>query len=182
MRAVLVTLMCVGVGAFLAGNLGCQNETTKTASGKSDHSHEGDDHEHGDHEHGDDGHSHKEGDHADGHSHELGPKGGHIFSFADGKGAGEWAHADSEEKVTVYLLDETKKELKPVAFTKVYIVRKSGDKVKEFELTPVDATDGKAAAFERVDKALLAAMNLGVELVVETEDGKMTAEIEPHHH
>ncbi len=170
-----LTLLLAVCGLFgIATSAGCENTDSTTANKTADHGH--DHEEDGSHSHDDDGHDHAA------HAEEFGPKGGHVIAFDDSKGFAEWTHNDNEDKVTVYLLDETKKSLQPAAVTKAYFTSKSGDKSKEFELTATDAVDGKAATFERTDKALLVALNLGVDLTLETADGSMKIFIKPHVH
>jgi len=165
------------VGLWLAlvfavsGLTGC-GDTTKpkdakqTSGGSHDHDH---DHDHGD-EHDD-------------HAHAMGPKGGHVIKFDDNKGWAAWDHKDNEDKVIVYLLSDDHKELKGRKVTKAYFVATSGDQRKEFALTATDAdAEGVASTFECVDKALLAATQIGTELIVETADGQLHVKIEAHHH
>ncbi len=160
----------------VAGLTGCTNapgpdSAKKTSGGDHDHDH---DHEEGhDHDH----------DHDHDHAHEMGPLGGHVIKFNDDKGWGAWDHKDNEDKVLVYLLSADRKKLEGRQVTKAYFVAKSGDQTKEFELTATDANaEGVASTFERVDKALLAAVQIGTELIIETADGQLKVEIEPHVH
>lgn len=174
-----IVLMVIGV-IGLTGLTGCPTPT-ETGGGTSntsggDHSHdEGHDH---DHDHGD----HDHGDHDD-HAHAMGPKGGHVIKFDDGKGYAAWDHKDNEDRVIVYLLSDDQHELKGRKVTKAYFVATSGDQRKEFELTPTDAdAEGVASTFERVDKALLAAVQIGTELIIETPEGELKVAIAPHVH
>jgi hypothetical protein len=109
--------------------------------------------------------------------------GGHVVKLDDNKGFVAWDHKDNEDKVIVYLLSEDRKQLQGRKVTKAYFVATSGDQRKEFELAPVNAdADGVASTFERVDKALLAAVQIGTELIFETPDGQMRVAIEAHVH
>jgi hypothetical protein len=158
----------------VAGLVGCDS-AAKPKDAKQTSGPAKDDHDHGDHDHGD--HDH------DDHAHEMGPKGGHVVKFDDNKGWAAWDHKDNEDKVIVYLLSEDRKELQGRKVTKAYFVAKSGDQQKEFELTATDANaEGVASTFERVDKTLLAATQIGTELIVETAEGKLHVAIEAHHH
>lgn len=175
-----VACLCLVVTIGLAP--GCdtgKSESEGAGTAEHDHDHDHDDHGH-DHE-GDHDHDH-EGEHAHDHAEEIGPHGGHIATFEDDKGVFEWAHTDSANMVRVFLLAADKETLAPAAVTSAKMIAKSGDQTKEFELTAADEADGKAATFEREDPALISALQLGVELHMETADGPMHAVIKPHVH
>lgn len=167
--------LCLLVGlAFAPGcEPGGKGEETATTS-TDDH-----DHDHA-HDHGEEGHDHDDHDHE--HEHEeMGDHGGHLAKFDDG-GLFEWAHNDAANLVTIFVLGDDKKSLAPVAYKKAVITAKSGDKVKEFELNAADEADGKAATFSLEDPALIAALQLGVELTIETDEATHHAVIKPHVH
>lgn len=162
----------------MSGLTGCDNTTKPKDAKQTSGSGSSHDHDHGD---GHDDHDH--GDGHDDHAHEMGPKGGHVVKFDDNKGWAEWVHKDNEDKVIVYLLSDDRKELKGQKISKAYFVATSGDQRKEFELTATDANaEGIASTFERVDKALLAATQIGTELILETAEGQLKVKIEAHHH
>lgn len=176
------TLLCLLVG--VAFSPGCVEQdsgsTPANATGADDHGH---DHEEGDHAHDHDheGHDHEGHDH-DHDAEKMGEHGGHIAHFDGDKGAFEWTHNDSANKVTIYLLGEDEKSLNPVAAQKCVMVLTSGEKTKEFELAAIDEADGKAATFQLEDPSLIAALQMGVQLKVATDGGELNAEIKPHVH
>lgn len=174
--ALFPALLCLL--ACLAFAPGCENQSSTETTPSTEHGHDDDHgHEHGDdhdHEHGDD-HDH---DHA---SEEIGEHGGHIATFENGQ-VFEWAHNDNANTVTIYLLEDDKKTLAPVAYKSAKMTAKSGERVKEFELSPTDEADGKAATFSAEDPALITALSIGVDLTIETEEGSLHTAIEPHVH
>src|SRR5213078_4877535 len=90
-------------------------------------------------------------DHEHDHVHN-GPHHGHLMELGEEEYHAEWTH-DESGKVTFYILDaEAKKEV-PVSADEIVIDVKVGNNPsKSYELTAVNPLDGKASAFEIVDK------------------------------
>lgn len=99
---------------------------------------------------GGDAHGH---DHDHGHEHvHSGPHKGHLMEIGGEEYHAEWTH-DETGKVTFYILDSDAKKEVPIAAEEITIDVKVGDNpAKEYKLAAVSAQDGKAAAFEIVDK------------------------------
>ena len=95
-----------------------------------------------------DAHDH---DHAHEHVHH-GPHEGKLMVLGAEAYHAEWTH-DESGKVTFYLLDAAAKQAVPIAAEQITIDVKIGDNPpKSYELLAVNPEDGKAAAFEIVDK------------------------------
>lgn len=110
---------------------GCTDAAKKDQAAKAE-GHEGHDHEHE-------------------HVH-SGPHQGHIMVIGEEEYHAEWTHDDSG-KVTFYILDATGKKEVPIEGEQITIEVKVGDNpAKKYELIAVSPKDGKASAFEIVDK------------------------------
>lgn len=95
--------------------------------------------------------SHEGHDHAHDHVH-SGPHQGHIMVIGEEEYHAEWTH-DESGKVTFYILDATGKKEVPIEGEQITIDVKVGDNpAKKYELIAVNAKEGKASAFEIVDK------------------------------
>jgi hypothetical protein len=94
----------------------------------------------------------KAGDaHAHAHVHH-GPHQGHLMEIGGEEYHAEWTH-DESGKVTFYILDSDAKKEVPIAADELVIDVKIGENTpKTFKLAAVNPVDGKAAAFEIVDK------------------------------
>lgn len=101
-----------------------------------------------------DSHDH---DHAHDHAHDHdhahnGPHGGHLMVLGNEEFHAEWTH-DESGKVTFYILDAAAKKEVPIAAEAITMDVKIGDNPpKTYELVAVKPDEGKAAAFEIVDK------------------------------
>jgi len=97
-----------------------------------------------------DAHDH---DHEHGHAHvHSGPHKGQLMEIGDEEYHAEWTH-DESGKVTFYILDGDAKKEVPIAAEEIAIDVKVGDNPsKEYKLVAVSPQEGKAAAFEIVDK------------------------------
>jgi hypothetical protein len=94
---------------------------------------------------------------ADGHDHahvHHGPHGGHIMEIGEEEYHAEWTH-DENGKVTFFILNaEATKEV-PIAAEDLTIEVKIGNnEPATYKLAAMNAQDGKASAFEAVDKNL----------------------------
>ena len=164
MNSVRFTLILSAL-ALLAFTLGCEPPPVSKAPGN--------------------GHGH-EGEHA--HVHH-GPHGGHIMVIGQEEYHAEWT-TDEAGKVTFYILDAEGKKEVPVAAEEIVIDVKIGDKEPTaYKLAAVNPQDGKASAFEVVDKNLegvLSALSPGVTATIKTlKIGDKTFEnlkIEEHKH
>jgi len=126
----------------------------------------------------------------DEHAHvHTGPHGGHIMEIGEEEYHAEWTH-DESGKVTFYILDaEAKKEV-PIAAEDITIEVKIGMKEPtSYKLAATISNDGKASAFEIVDKNLegvLEALSEGVTATIKslTINGKTfdNLKIEEHKH
>jgi hypothetical protein len=125
------------------------------------------------------------------HEHEHahhGPHGGHLMEIGEEEYHAEWTHEESG-KVTFYILDaEAKKEV-PIAAEEIAIEVKIGkNEPTTFKLAAVNPQDGKAAAFELVDKNLLGVLETlkspGVvaTLHVTIEDKPFVQRVQEHEH
>src|SRR6476646_8522499 len=84
--------------------------------------------------------------------HHHGPHNGHMMELGGEEYHAEWTH-DETGKVTFYILDSEAKKEVPIAAEEITIDVKVGDNpAKEYKLAAVSPQDGKAAAFEIVDK------------------------------
>ena len=88
------------------------------------------------------------------HTH-AGPHGGHVMVVGDEEYHAEWTH-DESGKVTFYILDASGKKDVPIAADEIVIDVKIGtQEPKTYKLAALSPLDGKASAFELVDKGLL---------------------------
>jgi hypothetical protein len=101
----------------------------------------------------DGGHSHGDHDHDHDHGH-GGAKGGHVMELGNEEYHVEWLDDEATGKIDVYVLDKDMKSLK-VDTEKVVIKTKVGDTAKDYDLEPVDQTDGKTDHFQTTDKTLV---------------------------
>ncbi len=133
-----------------------------------------------------DDHDHDEGH--DGHGHEdehQGPHDGHVIEL----GRNHEFHAEVVENeeagmVTVYILDKKMKELAIDQATIVMNLKFDG-KGKTFELTAVDASDGKASRFDATDRSLFEALHeheATGKIRVTINGDPYSGEVEHHHH
>jgi hypothetical protein len=200
LRTILpVAILCLYTLTFV----GCTKESSSTASapptsGQEDgHDHDDDDHDHDDHEghdqddhehddhdhqgHDQDDHEHADHDHDDhdheGHDHPAhGPNGGHMVNLSGGAHA-EWAHEDEKDLLTVYAE-------KPEAVTKVTMKTtiEGNETIYEFEKQQLD---GKTV-YQLVSPELLTAVKMGkgvdTKLLISTEAGESTGQVEHHAH
>ena len=99
---------------------------------------------------GGDAHGH---DHDHGHDHvHSGPHKGHLMEIGGEEYHAEWTH-DETGKVTFSILDSDAKKEVPIAAEEITIDVKVGENpAKEYKLVALSPQDGKAAAFEIVDK------------------------------
>ena len=127
-RCSIVLVVAAFIG-FIGGSGGC-NSPTATKGG---------------------GEAKPEGEHA--HVHH-GPHNGHLMEIGEEEYHAEWTD-DESGKVTFYFLDgEAKKEV-PVGSEQLTIaVTIQGKEPVSYTLTAVNPQDGKASAFEIVDKNL----------------------------
>lgn len=101
----------------------------------------------------------KNGAHDHDHEHEhahvhSGPHGGHIMEIGEEEYHAEWTH-DENGKVTFYILDSSGKKEVPIAADEIAIEAKIGNQEPmTYRLVAVAPQDGKASAFEVVDKNL----------------------------
>jgi len=180
LRTILpVAILCLYTLTFV----GCTKESSSTASapptsGQEDgHDHDDDDHDHDDHEgHDQDDHEHDDHDH-EGHDHPAhGPNGGHMVNLSGGAHA-EWAHDDEKDLLTVYAE-------KPEAVTKVTMKTtiEGNETIYEFEKQQLD---GKTV-YQLVSPELLTAVKMGkgvdTKLLISTEAGESTGQVEHHAH
>ena len=132
MRSSAVVLVMIGVLAsisLVACNSAKSPPAVKVADSH-DHAHEGHDHEHVHH----------------------GPHQGHLMVIGKEEYHAEWTH-DESGKVTFYILDAAAKKEVPIAAEQITIDVKIGDNPpKTYELVAVNPMEGKASAFEIVDK------------------------------
>lgn len=92
--------------------------------------------------------------HADEHTH-AGPHAGHVMVVGEEEYHAEWTH-DESGKVTFYILDAAGKKDVPIAADEIVIDVKIGtQEPKTYKLAALSPVDGKASAFELVDKGLL---------------------------
>jgi hypothetical protein len=126
-QTALTFMLAAAVGLWLGGcNRSANHSQTKPA---------GDESAEHDHEH-----------------HHHGPHNGHMMELGDEEFHAEWTH-DESGKVTFYILDSEAKKDVPVSADKIVIDVKVGENPpKTYELTAVNPMDGKASAFEIVDK------------------------------
>jgi hypothetical protein len=94
----------------------------------------------------------------DGHEHahvHHGPHGGHIMEIGEEEYHAEWTHDDKSGKVTFYILNaEATKEV-PIAAEDLTIEVKIGmNEPTTYKLAALNPQDGKASAFETIDKNL----------------------------
>jgi hypothetical protein len=90
-------------------------------------------------------------DHDHDHVHH-GPHQGHLMEIGGEEYHAEWTH-DESGKVTFYILDSEAKKEVPIAAEELMIDVKIGNNAaKPYKLAAINPTDGKAAAFEIVDK------------------------------
>jgi hypothetical protein len=97
----------------------------------------------------------KKADDSHDHAHvHQGPHGGHIMEIGEEEYHAEWTY-DENGKVTFYILDgEGKKEV-PIAAEDITIEVKIGkNEPATYQLAAMNPQDGKASAFEIVDKNL----------------------------
>lgn len=136
MRAALVSAACAALLSLVMG-VGC----TSTSSPQPAAQKEG----------------HEDHDHAHEHEHvHSGPHQGHLMVIGDEEYHAEWTH-DESGKVTFYILDAAAKNEVPIAAEVLPIEVKIGEhEPKKYELVAVNPKDGKAAAFEIVDKEFAA--------------------------
>jgi hypothetical protein len=130
----------------------------------------------------------KEGDSAEHEHHHHGPHNGHMMEIGEEEYHAEWTH-DESGKVTFYILDaEAKKEV-PVSADEIVIDVKIGDNPpKTYKLAAVNPTDGKASAFEIVDKQFealfdqLKSSGLALTLHVNINGKQFDTPIKEHEH
>ncbi len=101
-------------------------------------------------EHNEHGHDHE-------HEHvHSGPHQGHLMVLGEEEYHAEWTH-DESGKVTFYILDAAGKNVVPIEAEQITIDVKIGDhEPKRYELVAVGPKEGKASAFEIVDKQFAA--------------------------
>jgi altronate dehydratase len=100
-------------------------------------------------------HSEKPPKAGDAHDHDHvhhGPHNGHLMEIGEEEYHAEWTN-DESGKVTFYILDAAAKKEVPIAAEEIVIDVKIGENApKTYKLTAVNPMDGKASAFEIVDK------------------------------
>jgi len=90
-------------------------------------------------------------DHGHDHVH-SGPHKGHLMEIGGEQYHAEWTH-DESGLVTFYILDSEAKNQVPIAADEITIDVKIGDNPpKEYKLAATAPLDGKAFAFEIIDK------------------------------
>lgn len=142
---------------------GCETGSTKTATADHDHDH--------DHDHG---------SHAEGELPAHGPKGGHLFKLDGTEYVGEWLHYNDNDIIRVYLLDMKSKGAVPC--DGITITPTAGDDKTPFVLElDAEASGGDQKLVYMLDeKALMLAMNLGVDVEITVGDEKFKGSIAPH--
>jgi hypothetical protein len=125
-----------------------------------------------------------------GHEHEHvhhGPHQGHLMAIGNEEYHAEWTH-DESGKVTFYILDAAAKKEVPIAAEQITIDVKIGDNPpKTYELVALSPMDGKASAFEIVDKQFEALFDQlkssGLTLTLHANiNGKQYDEVVKEHH
>ena len=121
----------LAVGFWVSG---CTKPAAPPTTAKTDHDDHGHDHEHVHH----------------------GPHQGHLMVIGDEEYHAEWTH-DASGKVTFYILDAAAKTEVPIEADAITIEVKIGDNPpRKYELIAASAKEGKASAFEIVDKEFAA--------------------------
>lgn len=140
----------------------------------------------GSHGKGGDAHGH---DHEHGHDHvHSGPHKGHLMEIGGEEYHAEWTH-DESGKVTFYILDSEAKKEVPIAAEEITIDVKVGENpAKEYKLAALSPQDGKAAAFEIVDKefeglfGMLKSKAVVLTLHVDINGKKFDERVQEHEH
>lgn len=174
-RKLLTRVVTAALAAACFTWAGCNDSSTPTEAGHGANgapaSHDADDHS--DHDHGD------HDDHA-GHNHaEMGEHGGHIVVLDPGHLHAEWVHADEEETLEIYIIDE-------VEVTGVKVVSKVNDaEPTTVELAAIEGDTPRAFSVKNPNVLTNISMADGemikVTLVVETADGEITASLTDDH-
>ena len=163
--ATFLWVITISATFLLASCNSANNPPAAKVADSHDHAHEGHDHEHVHH----------------------GPHQGHLMVIGKEEYHAEWTH-DESGKVTFYILDAAAKKEVPIAAEQITIDVKIGDNPpKTYELVAVTPTDGKASAFEIVDKQFQALFDQlkssGLTLTLHANiNGKQYEQVVKEHH